>query len=141
VSPKLSPEAIASLLEQCQAQLLLTSVATTSRAEAAVGKLAKPLSLQVRLVSPDDFHHEMPPQMTMTSPAPSMHYCSSTDRNVIIFHSSGTTGLPKPVYHAHAYILKYGTCGDFSETECAGLNMTTLPLYHVGMFDCLTCVA
>jgi acyl-coenzyme A synthetase/AMP-(fatty) acid ligase len=39
------------------------------------------------------------------------------DRNVLILHSSGTTGLPKPIYLAHRYLLGYAACHRFAEDE------------------------
>ena len=54
------------------------------------------------------------------------------DRNVLILHSSGTTGLPKPIYTSHKYLLSFVTCHAFqSEDSAQGLNLSTLPLYHV----------
>lgn len=55
------------------------------------------------------------------------------DTNVIILHSSGTTGMPKPISLAHRYILGYATCHEFpiNEDESRrGLNLSTLPLFH-----------
>jgi len=54
------------------------------------------------------------------------------DRNVLILHSSGTTGLPKPIYLAHRYLLGYAACHRFAEDEVVNSpNVSTLPLYHV----------
>ncbi|KAI1075860.1 hypothetical protein F5B20DRAFT_558202 [Whalleya microplaca] len=59
------------------------------------------------------------------------HFCADEDRNVIILHSSGTTGLPKPIPQPHKYLLGYATCHTDTEAEDVGaLNMSTLPLYH-----------
>jgi nucleoside-diphosphate-sugar epimerase len=53
------------------------------------------------------------------------------DRNVLILHSSGTTGLPKPIRLAHRYLLGYAACHSFEEGENASWrNLSTLPLYH-----------
>jgi nucleoside-diphosphate-sugar epimerase len=70
------------------------------------------------------------------------HYVGELDRAVLILHSSGTTGLPKPIYHSHRFLLNYTVCHLFSGAEEAeGLNLSTLPLYHVchhwSMFDIL----
>jgi acyl-CoA synthetase (AMP-forming)/AMP-acid ligase II/UDP-glucose 4-epimerase len=53
------------------------------------------------------------------------------NRNVLILHSSGTTGLPKPIRLAHRYLLGYAACHAFEESEQADWrNLSTLPLYH-----------
>ncbi len=53
------------------------------------------------------------------------------NRNAIILHSSGTTGLPKPIYMAHRYLLGYAACHEFDPAEnTTWVNMSTLPLYH-----------
>lgn len=60
------------------------------------------------------------------------YYISETDRSVLILHSSGTTGLPKPIYTSHTHLLCFTVCHDFKdEEEIRGLNVSTLPLYHV----------
>lgn len=74
------------------------------------------------------------------------------DRNVLILHSSGTTGqsaeracgkrgftymfsgLPKAIPLAHRYVLGYAACHEFPVTEdlsLGGYNLSTLPLFHV----------
>ncbi|KAI1432578.1 hypothetical protein GGR50DRAFT_673698 [Xylaria sp. CBS 124048] len=59
------------------------------------------------------------------------HFVDDFDRNVLIFHSSGTTGLPKPIPQPHKYMLTFSTCHIRTEAEdVRGLNMSTLPLYH-----------
>jgi hypothetical protein len=61
------------------------------------------------------------------------YFVSENDRNVLILHSSGTTGLPKPIYQSHKYLLGYTVCHQHSQYEdIGGLNLSTLPLYHVG---------
>lgn len=56
------------------------------------------------------------------------------DRDAVILHSSGTTGLPKPIFHAQAYLLIYGACHRLPEQKQAfRFNVSTLPLYHVRM--------
>lgn len=50
----------------------------------------------------------------------------------IILHSSGTTGLPKPIYLTHRYTLGYAACHRLTHAEAFGrVNLSTLPLYHV----------
>jgi UDP-glucose 4-epimerase len=59
------------------------------------------------------------------------YYIDETDRNVMILHSSGTTGLPKAIFTSHQYLLSFTTCHELpynSQTEQPCLS--TLPLYH-----------
>lgn len=73
------------------------------------------------------------------------------DRNVLILHSSGTTGmlmrmhkiqlllmtepgLPKAIPLAHRYVLGYAACHSFppdKDMSVQGVNLSTLPLFHV----------
>lgn len=67
------------------------------------------------------------------------HYIGEADRNVLILHSSGTTGLPKAIYNSHRYLLAYTACHEFSnDDEALGWNVSTLPLYHVGIDALIT---
>lgn len=60
------------------------------------------------------------------------HFVSEEDRQVLILHSSGTTGLPKPIPCSHRYFLGYATCHSFSSDEEAhGLTISTPPFFHV----------
>ena len=62
------------------------------------------------------------------------YFASENDRNVLILHSSGTTGLPKPIHQSHKWLLCFATCHNFSsDEEALGVNLSTLPLYHVGV--------
>ncbi|KAL8793052.1 MAG: hypothetical protein Q9195_004363 [Heterodermia aff. obscurata] len=59
------------------------------------------------------------------------HFVSEGDRQVLILHSSGTSGLPKPIPCSHRYLLGYATCHSFSSNEEAyGLTISTLPIFH-----------
>ena len=59
------------------------------------------------------------------------HYVHEKDRDVLILHSSGTTGLPKPIYQSHKWLLGFTSCHEFSGEEATSLSLSTLPLYHV----------
>ncbi|KAF2280128.1 acetyl-CoA synthetase-like protein [Westerdykella ornata] len=53
------------------------------------------------------------------------------DTGVLILHSSGTTGLPKPIRLTHRYPLGYAACHKFPPEEPINWrNLSTLPLYH-----------
>lgn len=59
------------------------------------------------------------------------------DTNVIILHSSGTTGQPKLISLTHRYVLGYAGCHEFADTmdmSRRGFNVSTLPLFHVSSF-------
>ncbi|KAK2014649.1 putative NRPS-like enzyme [Colletotrichum eremochloae] len=59
------------------------------------------------------------------------HFVSEEDRQVVILHSSGTSGLPKPIPCSHKYFLSYATCHSFESTaEAHGLTVSTLPFFH-----------
>ncbi|PWN88007.1 acetyl-CoA synthetase-like protein [Acaromyces ingoldii] len=51
------------------------------------------------------------------------------DCSVAIFHSSGSTGLPKPIFHCHRYLLGYAANHELS-ADAVGVTLSTLPLYH-----------
>ncbi|OJJ68589.1 hypothetical protein ASPBRDRAFT_658998 [Aspergillus brasiliensis CBS 101740] len=60
------------------------------------------------------------------------HFVSETDRNVLILHSSGTTGLPKPIYCSHRHLLGFARCHEFDTPEVAlGVLISTSPFFHV----------
>ncbi|KAI1111370.1 hypothetical protein F5Y14DRAFT_425768 [Nemania sp. NC0429] len=55
----------------------------------------------------------------------------SEKQHALILHSSGTTGLPKPIPLTHRYVLGYAACHQFGiEEEIDWVNLSTLPLYH-----------
>jgi acyl-CoA synthetase (AMP-forming)/AMP-acid ligase II len=60
------------------------------------------------------------------------HYISGTDCDVLILHSSGTTGLPKPIYTSHRHYLSFALCHEFkNEDEMLSSTLSTSPLFHV----------
>lgn len=64
--------------------------------------------------------------------AHSSHFVSEEDRQVLVLHSSGTSGLPKPIPCSHRYLLGYATCHSFTSDEVAhGLTVSTPPFFHV----------
>ena len=69
-----------------------------------------------------------------TSTAHPSHFISEEDRQVLILHSSGTSGLPKPIPCSHRYFLGYATCHTFSSEAVAhGLTISTPPFFHVSV--------
>ncbi|KAI1495529.1 hypothetical protein F5X99DRAFT_124000 [Biscogniauxia marginata] len=52
-------------------------------------------------------------------------------QNALILHSSGTTGMPKPIPVSDRYPIVYAACHEFPEDmRLDWANMSTLPLYH-----------
>jgi acyl-CoA synthetase (AMP-forming)/AMP-acid ligase II len=61
------------------------------------------------------------------------HYVSESDCNVLILHSSGTTGLPKPIYTSHRHYFSFALCHEFAtEEQMLSPGLSTSPLFHVG---------
>lgn len=53
------------------------------------------------------------------------------DDTVLLLHSSGSTGLPKPIPLTHRMLLSAVNCHEFlTEAQAQGLNLTTLPMFH-----------
>jgi acyl-CoA synthetase (AMP-forming)/AMP-acid ligase II len=138
----LSATAIAHLVTKTSASAVLASPALNKSASEALALLNptgdKPLALYMS--KPYDAFIGGEPVNSVTNlwdPDPN-HYIDEWDRNVIVLHSSGTTGLPKAMYTSHEYWLGYATCHDFRNVEeASGLSTTTLPLYHVSYVQLL----
>ncbi|KAL2844373.1 hypothetical protein BJY01DRAFT_263997 [Aspergillus pseudoustus] len=59
------------------------------------------------------------------------HFVSESDCNALILHSSGTTGLPKPIYTSHRHYLSFALCHEFkTEEEKLAPALSTSPLFH-----------
>ncbi|KAI0539689.1 hypothetical protein GGR58DRAFT_524098 [Xylaria digitata] len=59
------------------------------------------------------------------------HFTSDEDRQVVILHSSGTSGLPKPIYCSHRHFIVFSQCENFSSpADAQGLNISTSPFFH-----------
>jgi acyl-coenzyme A synthetase/AMP-(fatty) acid ligase len=59
---------------------------------------------------------------------------SGGNNEVFILHSSGTTGttgLPKAIPHTYEFLLLFVHCHDLHYPEAEGLNVSSLPLFHV----------
>lgn len=58
-------------------------------------------------------------------------YPEDVDREILLMHSSGTTGLPKPIALTHRQLVFAVSHGAFdTEEEAQGVNISTLPLFH-----------
>lgn len=136
LSARLSKLAIRHLLSETAAQSIICSARTEQVANSALEsltdfkggvKLVKAVSYSDMLKESSLPHHTVPNEPLSRNPG------SVEDRpGALILHSSGTTGLPKPIPLAHRYILGYAQCHRLEPSEAEGrLNLSTLPLYHV----------
>jgi acyl-CoA synthetase (AMP-forming)/AMP-acid ligase II len=134
LSARLSPTAVAHLLSQTSATAVIAAPTLKSTAKEALSILKVTEGTGPSLYSPNSYEFYLDNDLIQSNDniCDPSHYISKYDRNVLMLHSSGTTGLPKPIYISHDCLLGYSTCHDFQNVaEAAGLNATTLPLYHV----------
>jgi acyl-CoA synthetase (AMP-forming)/AMP-acid ligase II len=125
LSLRLAPVAIVNLLRQTDCVTIIHGDNTQIRSNlASVAKDCVPLEL---IPIPGHGIWRAPPLDPTTNRKP---FARSFDRNTethevgLILHSSGSTGLPKPVFLKHAAVLTHAVQG-------AGLhNFGALPLYH-----------
>ncbi len=135
LSARLSPVAIHHLLVKTAAKAIIVSPRLKNLAEEGL-LLFSPTGDPSTLYAQNNYELflSQDPDTTYSDQSVCIpgHYIGESDRNVLILHSSGTTGLPKPVYTSHRYLLSFTTCHEFCNGEEAlGLNLSTLPLYHV----------
>ncbi|KAL5051268.1 hypothetical protein BDW71DRAFT_51303 [Aspergillus fruticulosus] len=125
LSARLSATAIHSLLQRTSAAAIIVS----ERLEATATEAAQALPAGVH--SPLPFEPLLSTNEDSGSICYPHHYIDESDRDVLILHSSGTTGLPKPIYVSHRHLLSFVNCHRLSlESEAQGVNVSTLPLYH-----------
>jgi long-subunit acyl-CoA synthetase (AMP-forming) len=136
LSARLSPAAAQHLLRETSARALIHSTRLAYKAKELSLASQKQGDGQIRSYAAKDTHFWF--NSTNGDVDTSQSICQpgydggDSDRNVLILHSSGTTGLPKPIYTSHKYLLSFVTCHAFSSEDSAKrLNVSTLPLYHV----------
>ena len=137
LSARLSPSAILHLLNKTSTRALISTPQLYKTVKSSLADqvtLDHPLELYEckslgELLAPA---RELDLERSICTPG---YYINEADRNVLILHSSGTTGLPKPIYTSHKHLLCFTVCHDFSDAkEVEGVNVSTLPLYHVSTF-------
>lgn len=139
LSARLSPAAARHLLHKTSAQALIHSACWAYKAKEIPLKSLKHNDSHIGLYAAHNYHFWFKSTDGGVDKEQKDHsICHSgfsrgnSDRNVLILHSSGTTGLPKPIYTSHKYLLSFLTCHAFDSEESARrLNLSTLPLYHV----------
>lgn len=139
LSPRLNPASAQHLLTTLKAQAVITSARHVGTLRAAFETTSLEYgrgATKIQIARPfEDYLCEegkdkaIPADATICGPR---HFFGESDRNVIILHTSGTTGLPKPVHQPHKMLLGYACCHRPTKAEdVEGLNLSMLPLYHV----------
>jgi acyl-CoA synthetase (AMP-forming)/AMP-acid ligase II len=137
LSARLSPTAIHHLLGSTAACAIIISPRLKNTAKEALS-LFSTTGPQPAIYAQAAFTSYLDPQADQEHTDGSIckpgYYVRENDRNVLILHSSGTTGLPKPIPQSHKWLLCFATCHEFSsDEETLSLSLSTLPLYHVSV--------
>ena len=132
LSARLSADAISHLLLETSAVAILVASRLQATAADAVSAVASTSTcLHIHLsCSYESFLHDG--DSSGRTICHSHHFTNDGDRKVLILHSSGTPGLPKPIYSSHRYLLGFTARHDFAnQKDAQALNISTLPLFHV----------
>lgn len=134
LSARLSTPAVTHLLLETQAQAIICSKRMERGAKEAIQCFSPGQALPT-IVSAITYGQLIRLLSTNNSGLGTLSSSSSLLEDLpgsIILHSSGTTGLPKPIPLTHRYLLGYATCHRLKPEEAEGrLNVSTLPFYHV----------
>lgn len=141
LSARLSSAAVRHLLQETGAELVVAALRLQGLASEAISPSEGGTGATIRVA--DEWEALLKDTadqgQAMCAAAHAGHFASEEDRQVVILHSSGTSGLPKPIPCSHRYFLGYATCHSFtSDAEARGLTISTLPLFHVS-FDMWYC--
>ncbi|KAK4200400.1 L-aminoadipate-semialdehyde dehydrogenase large subunit, partial [Triangularia verruculosa] len=127
LSPRLPPAAIGALLQKTGATSFLVSPRLAEIAKPALAALAA-RGITTLVANPYGHYYEKganPNSEPVFSPP------EDVDSVALLLHSSGTTGLPKPIPLTHRQLLFAVNCHKFdTEEQAQGLNLSTLPLFH-----------
>lgn len=139
VSARLTPVAILHLLKKTNPSALLVSgqVSHAVKETIEIYERDKPEGfVYPQLVDSIGYESFLKPKGALAAyPIPPKYpIFDPHDINAFIMHSSGTTGLPKPIAHNQTYPLIFAACHRFPEQkEPFRYQVSTLPLYHVRM--------
>jgi acyl-coenzyme A synthetase/AMP-(fatty) acid ligase len=136
LSTRLSAEAVRHLLQRTRTSAIIAS-------RRLDGIVAEALELWETDDSPPSRHSpasyktfwadEGCPSFAQSDIGHPNHFLSESDCNVLILHSSGTTGLPKPIYTSHRHYFSFALCHEFTTDEqMLSPMLSTSPLFHVG---------
>ncbi|KAJ7584629.1 hypothetical protein C8J56DRAFT_1090464, partial [Mycena floridula] len=126
LSARLSAVAVAHLIDMTRPKVVLK----TRQTERTVIEATKLLRHDTEFL--DALSWDALFDFDSSHPAPPMYTdFKYDDTDAIILHSSGTTDLPKPIYHAQVYMLIYAACHRLPEQQTPfQFCVSTLPLYH-----------
>ncbi|KAF5348495.1 hypothetical protein D9756_009661 [Leucocoprinus leucothites] len=136
ISARLTPVAILHLLKKTNPSALLVSgqVSHSVKETIEVYESQKPEGFVLPQVVDSLGYEEFlnPTGALAEYPIPPKYpVFSREDLGAFIMHSSGTTGLPKPISHSQTYPLIFAACHRFPEqNEPFRYQASTLPLYH-----------
>lgn len=139
MSGRLPPASVAHLLRETRASVILTGSHLARTAEEARTILsADTHGRDIKIISAPTFFDIEQDQGKRIATPPVFSDYEYSDLSTIVVHTSGTTGLPKPIYHGHTYPLLFATCHRLPpQQELFKPNVSTLPLYHVRKFTAL----
>ncbi|KAF2847816.1 acetyl-CoA synthetase-like protein [Plenodomus tracheiphilus IPT5] len=127
LSARLSPVAIHHLLLETGSSNIIVSAGLRRRAEACltISETVVSVRLQDQVPFEDFFPHG---KASANEPSLVQNKYPSQKR-CLVFHSSGTTGMPKPIHHTDRYFLAFASCHEIG-TAPSGPSFSTLPLFH-----------
>lgn len=135
MSARLTSVAIAQLLRQTSTTCVLINSQVSRASEEALKLLHADVDGPVppNFLSALKFEDLLFPNVTLRQTKIPPRYTAwvREDLDAVIMHSSGTTGLPKPIYHSQTHPLIYAAAHRLPEQRdpfC--FNVSTLPLYH-----------
>ncbi|KAL5361508.1 hypothetical protein BJX96DRAFT_185315 [Aspergillus floccosus] len=133
LSARLSPTAVQHLMSSIRAQSVIASPRLKGTIEEAIAPNNNSTEIEVRMYTQRPFEDDLENSQTLGVAATTdheSHFISENDRNVLILHSSGTTGLPKPIYQPHRYLLNFSECHELGPVDALGTVLSALPLFH-----------
>ncbi|KAH6635416.1 hypothetical protein B0J18DRAFT_418741 [Chaetomium sp. MPI-SDFR-AT-0129] len=136
LSARLAPPSVQHLLEKTGCDTVLVSTRTRLALAGSLSDHGGPIRL-LQTVEPytaflnhDVTSHNGTPNNKIATTFPQKNLTNSS----LILHSSGTTGLPKPIVLSPRYPLLYASCHELPDDDeqqpTAWTNLSTLPLYH-----------
>ncbi|KAJ8133349.1 hypothetical protein O1611_g272 [Lasiodiplodia mahajangana] len=128
ISARLSSPSVLHLLKKTDAEAILVSQRTRPSLSEYIDRLAHVVQVEPYssfMTHSSRTHENGKPAKDEPRPQ------HNGQQTALILHSSGTTGLPKPIFLTHRYLLGYAACHQFAhDEEPDWVNLSTLPMYH-----------